>query len=198
MGELEVTAAGVNLTASVLDGHRQSHVGWYLSPVLGWLAENWTALMHEERFSWHDRSGAPAADACRHSLQWTAADDPHGEETWCSAQAWYKRHGLRSAAMGGIFPDLFIRRFADDIELSWSGLPVEFVPAGLAFESGAGQVRLPAMEIAEPLWRTLCWAVDHPPQTLAIYQNDIDALKAKVRELRKVNALTPEREYVAK
>ena len=163
MGEFEITAAGVCLTASGVDGDRQSHVGWYLSPLLGWLADNWHPLLHEERYSWRSKTVTPAAIACRHALNWTAADDPNGEENWCNTQAWYQRHGIRSAATGGIFPDLFIRRFADDIELSWSGLPAEFSPPGLAFESAAGQLKLPVMEVARPLWQTLCWAAEHPP-----------------------------------
>ena len=94
MGEIEITAAGVCLTASGSDGHRQPHVGWYLSPLLGWLADNWHALLHEERYSWRSKTAAPAAIACRQALSWIAADDPAGEENWCHTQAWYQRHGV--------------------------------------------------------------------------------------------------------
>ncbi len=197
MGEIEITAAGVCLTASGLDGHRQSHVGWYLSPLLGWLADNWHALLHEERYSWPSKTVGPAAIACRRALGWIAADDPNGEENWCNAQAWYGRHGIRFAATGGIFPDLFVRRFADDIELSWSGLPAEFSPPGLAFESAAGQLRLPVMAVAKPLWRTLCWAAEHiPPEHAehAGFRSDVAALQGKIQLLRDSTA-PPERTY---
>ena len=192
MGEIEITAAGVCLTASGSDGHRQPHVGWYLSPLLGWLADNWHALLHEERYSWRSKTAAPAAIACRQALSWIAADDPAGEENWCHTQAWYQRHGVRSAATGGIFPDLFIRRFADDIELSWSGLSAEFSPPGLAFESAAGQLRLPVMDVAGPLWRTLCWAAENPPHDHAAdagFRADVAALQARARLLRDSTAL---------
>ena len=196
MGQIEITAAGVCVTASGLNGDRQPCVGWYLSPLLGWLADNWHALLHEERYSWRSTTAAPAAIACRRALSWTAADDPNGEENWCNTQAWYQRHGIRSAASGGIFPDLFIRRFADDIELSWTGLPAEFSPPGLAFESAAGQLRLPVMEVAKPLWQTLCWAADHPPRTDASFRANVASLRAKVQLLRDSIAPFPERTYV--
>ena len=193
MGEIEITAAGTCLTASELDGCRQRHVGWYLSPMLHWLADNWIALLHEERFSWpNNKTAAPAAIACRAALGWVAPDDPRREEIWTNTQDWYRRHALRSTATGGIFPDLFIRRFADDVELSWSGLPVEYSPPGLVFESGAGQLRLPVIDAARPLWQTLCWGADQAA-TGAGFDADVVALKDKVRRLR--DSPTPQLEH---
>ena len=188
MGQLELKVAGISVTATTLNGARQPYVGWYLSPFLDWLATNWASLLHEERFPWPNRSNAPAAIACNRALdEWMAAEDPQGQENYAQAQGWYFKHGLRAAAAGGIFPDLFIRRFADDIELSWSGAPMEFTQAGLAFESGAGQARLPVREVAETVWSALQWAVNHPPKSSAQHQDDIAALKQKVESLRRVD-----------
>ena len=188
MGQLDLRVAGVSVTATTLNGERQPYVGWYLSPFLDWLATNWAALLHEERFPWPNRGSAPAAIACNRALEeWIAAEDPPGQEHYAQAQSWYFRHGLRTAAAGGIFPDLFIRRLADDIELSWSGASMEFTRAGLAFESGSGQALLPVHEVEETLWSTLQWAISHPPKSSAEYSENIAALENKVESLRRID-----------
>ena len=198
MGQLDLRVAGVSVAATTLNGKRQPYVGWYLSPFLDWLTTNWTALLHEERFPWPNRGSAPAAIACNRALdEWIAAEDPPGQEHYAQAQSWYFRHGLRTAAAGGIFPDLFIRRLADDIELSWSGAPMEFTPAGLAFESGSGQALLPVHEVAETLWSTLQWAVSHPPDSPAEYLDNIAALENKVESLRHIDESALARAHVS-
>ena len=187
MGELTIRVAGVNVTATKLGGDQQPHVGWYLAPFLDWLATNWVALLHEERLPWPNPGSGPAATACNHALEeWIAADDQHGRQHYANTQDWYFRHGVRSAAAGGIFPDLFIRRVADDIELSWSGRPMAFTQGGLAFESGAGLVRLAVGDVAETIWQTLDWVVNHPPESPAQYRDQIAALRTKVASLHSI------------
>ena len=187
MGHLTIHVAGVNVTATRLDGSPQPHVGWYLAPFLDWLATNWVALLHEERYPWPNRGGV-AALACNRALEdWMTAADPRGRQHYANAQDWYCRHGVRSAAAGGIFPDLFIRRVADDIELSWSGRPMEFTQDGLAFESGTGHTLLSVGEVADTIWQVLDWAAHHPPISPVEYHGHIAALRAKVECLREVD-----------
>jgi Zn-dependent peptidase ImmA (M78 family) len=181
MGDLEVTVAGVSLTASRVGNDRQSHVGWYLAPMLSWIATNWVSLLHEENFAWTAKDAAPAAVACRRALDfWIGSKDEDGRNCYRSTQAWYQRHGLRNAAAGGLFPDLFVRRFADDIELSWSGEPPPFAPEGLIFESGAGVSRLGVEDVAEPLWEVLKWAKNNPPTLDASFQEHWEELCRKI------------------
>ena len=59
MGQLTVHVASVNVTATRLGTEQQPYVGWYLAPFLDWLATNWVALLHEERFPWPDPGTAP-------------------------------------------------------------------------------------------------------------------------------------------
>lgn len=191
MGDIEINVAGIPLTGSARNGERRTFARWYLSPVLDWFAENWATLLHEERFSWPEKSAAPAAIACRRSLQWIV--DPYRAETASNAQSWYKRHGLRSAAAGGIFPDLFIRRLADDIELSWSGREAEYSPPGFRFESGAGQARLPVMVVGTAISRALEWAAEHPPRSPASYRANIAALRERVGSLHELTPVSVER-----
>ena len=197
MGQLTIRVAGVNVTATTQDGKQQPYVGWYLAPLLDWLATNWVALLHEEHLPWPDPRGMSAAIACNHALEeWTTADDPQGRRHYANAQDWYFRHGVRSAAAGGIFPDLFIRRVADDVELSWSGRPMAFTQDGLAFESGSGHARVAVGEVAEAAWQALDWAVSHPPDSPAEYHDHIKALRAKVALLRSMDYPTLARAYV--
>lgn len=164
MGELGIEVRGVSLTATCVGDHGQPFVGWYLAPFLDWLATNWAVLFHEERTPWAGRIGSPAAMACRQSIgEWIADDDPAGQRRFAEVQRWYQAHGIRSAAAGGLFPDLFIRRVADDVELSWLPDPPPFSPRGLAFEAVAGYTHLPVGYVATPLWQLLEWAIANPP-----------------------------------
>lgn len=184
MGQLIIHVAGVNVTATKLDEVRQAHVGWYLAPFLDWLATNWMALLHEERLPWPNPGNAPAAVACNRALdEWIAADDPPGMQHYADVQEWYFRHGVRNAAAGGIFPDLFLRRVADHVELSWSGAPMEFTRDGLHFESDAGVALLPVSVVAKTTWDALQWAVVNPPARLVGYRDRIAELGAKVDSL---------------
>ena len=184
MGHLTIHVADVNVTATRLGDEQQPYVGWYLAPFLDWLANNWVALLHEERLPWPNLGAAPAAIACNRALdEWMTADDPQGRQHYANAQDWYFRHCVRSAAAGGIFPDMFIRRVADDIEISWSGLPMSFTQDGLAFESGTGHARLPVREVAQTIRQMLEWAVGHPPESPARYGDQIAVLRTKVESL---------------
>ncbi|MGA2127769.1 MAG: ImmA/IrrE family metallo-endopeptidase [Xanthobacteraceae bacterium] len=185
MGHVELTVAGVNLTASRLEEERQSHVGWYLAPMLDWLATNWVSLLHEEDFAWPTKDAAPGAIACRRALDfWVGSKDENGRRFYVETQAWYRRHGLRGAAAGGLFPDVFIRRLADDIELSWSGEAPPFGPEGLVFESGSGVSRLAVKDVAAPLWEALLWTVDNPPPLEASFREDWEDLCRKVDSIK--------------
>ena len=164
MGELRITVAGVTITASSRGDHSQSFVGWYLAPLFDWLATNWADLLHEEHLPWMPRANVPAAIAFRRGLdEWIAADDEQGRITYDHVQNWYQRHGLRSIASGGLFPDLFIRRVADDIELSWSAHPPRFGPHGLTFDAATGYARLAVEDVAIPLWDAISWSTKNLP-----------------------------------
>lgn len=199
MGHVELFIAGVNLTASRVGPDQQSHVGWYLAPMLHWIATNWVELLHEEDFAWPAKDAAVAVNACQRALDfWGAVEDDAGRRTYRQIHAWYRRHGLRSAAAGGLFPDLFIRRLADDIELSWSGHPPQFAPEDMAFESGAGFARLAVEDVAEPLWQALLWAKHNPPPELhAPLSGDWEALCRKIDKIESLEAITFERAAVA-
>ncbi|WP_316181479.1 ImmA/IrrE family metallo-endopeptidase [Bradyrhizobium sp. SZCCHNRI1009] len=198
MGDLKLTVAGNVLTHNRRGKGHQGHVGWYLSPFLDWLASNWVDLLQEEDFSWNERSGAPAVATCRRALnRLIGATDSKGRQQYKDIQDWYLRHAMRSASEGGLFPDLFIRRYADDIELSWSSDPPVFAPEGFAFVAEPGVARFAVEDVARPLLGALDWAATNPPA--ALEGRDVErwkALSTKISALGKIEASEFERAYV--
>ncbi|HEX8379945.1 MAG TPA: ImmA/IrrE family metallo-endopeptidase [Allosphingosinicella sp.] len=159
-GDMRITVAGSSITGNARGAARQSYVSWYLLPVATWLAENWGSLLHEAEFAWAERSSAPAAAAVlrrMHSL--IDARDPQAREDYRRAQVWRTAHALSSAASGGLLPNLFLRRYLDSIELSWtSGEPL-FAPSEFRFTSEPGVAYLAVQDVAAPLWDALNWMV---------------------------------------
>ena len=175
MGDLRITVAGQVLTQNKRGQRTHRYISWYLSPFFSWLASNWLHLLHEERPGWNEDSAAPAAAVCRQTLyRFITAEDENGRKIYGAAQDWYFRHGIRTAAEGGLFPDLFIRRLSDDIEVSWLSNTPEFAGEDFAFSIEPGCATFPVEDVAKPLWRALCSAVEHPPE---------DEMNEKDREL---------------
>jgi len=199
MGHLTINVAGVNLTASRVGSDQQEYVGWYLAPLLHWLARNWAPLFHEERFDWPNRSAAPAAMACRRALdRRRGSSEEEDRSVYRSTQAWGARHGIRWAAAGGLFPDLFIRRLIDDIELSWTGEPPPYAPTDFSFESGAGVVALPVEDVAGPIWDLLKWLCTEPPGIDETFRPDWEALCREVDAIRHLDAVDLEAEAISR
>ncbi len=172
MGRLALTVANRNLMAHSVGIHRQDDLCWFLGPLLHWFADNWIALFHEEHFTWREHSSEAAAAACEQAMA-----SPAGEGSFEAAQQWYFRHAIAAAAVGGLFPDIVLRRFSDDIEISWTGVSSPFAPDGFVFVSEPGRVYLPVSDVALPLWEMLRWTRDNPPVL------DDDTFEADYRDL---------------
>ena len=176
MGALTLTVAGRNLTAHRVGNRDQDSLVWFLGPLFHWLANNWIFTFHEEHFPWRERSADAAATACERAMT--------DEEQLDAAQQWYWRHGISAAAAGGLFPDIFLRRFSDDIELSWTGASPHFAPDGFTFTSEPGRAYLALEDIALPLWRMLLWVKDNPPALeTAAFEADFRELANKIERL---------------
>ena len=120
-GAFQIWVGDVNLCAHVDQGETLRSCHWYLLPLLEWFVGNWDPMLHEERHPSAVRPAANAAEAGRMasalSLGSSRFSDALATQEACFA--WQQRHALRTAREGGIFPDVHLRRFRDEIEISW-------------------------------------------------------------------------------
>jgi hypothetical protein len=160
-GSLQIWAGGSNLTEYASGGETADRIHWYLLPFLEWLTERWDPLLHEERLP-----VKIAGQSAALSLDQTAFPPEHlGEEAavhWERAwHLWWRRHALQSCREGGLFPNVMLRRYRDQIEVSWKPAPTAGIPEDVSFLARAGHHRLPVAQVASPLWETLRQAASY-------------------------------------
>lgn len=181
MGDLRLTVGGLCLTQHGLGEENRSALRWYLLPVFEWLAASWDSLLHEERFAWPENSPAPAAMATFYALRALMTATHVEAEAKCDlAQEWRRRHALRAADSSALLPDVFFRRLANDIEISWTARKPTFAPDGFRLELSPGVATLSVEDVAGPLWKALTAFCYHCPPDLT------DDDRQSVHRLRKV------------
>lgn len=186
MGQLEIIADSQSLTACETEQGPRKYIQWYLGPFLHWLADNWIELLHEERYSWKDAEPGPAAMSCDKGLAaWLDAEEgQEDDENYNKLEAWERRHCITTAAEGGLFPEIYLRRFVDDIEVSWTGHTPLFAPPGFSFMVDAGRHYCDVSAVADPLWNLLQWVVQNPPALdTDTYEEDWKSLCRKVEKI---------------
>jgi len=150
-GSLRIWVDGLDICAHTVGGESDESVHWYLLPLIEWLTEHWDPLLHEERLPVPGRF-ATAAEAMTVEPPLPIGVD---EESHYAAldewQAWWRRHALESAADGGLFPRVFLRRWGDQIEVSWRSYGLVGAPEGFRFAAPLGRAQYPAGEIAKIL-----------------------------------------------
>ena len=159
-GEWRLWVADINLCKFRLetpDGVDEvEEVQWFLAPLFKWIVENWMPLLHEKRLPTEGRLGDSrprSARAAYLAMLESAGDDFDRFSPW---QNWAKRHSLRSAAEGGILPDVFFQRIEDDIELSW-GDRVQPGAETAAFIMEDGLARASVDDVANALFSAVEW-----------------------------------------
>jgi len=196
-GELRITVCGQVLTAHRLHGKSHDSLSWYLSPIVDWLISNWKWLLHEEHYAWPDKYGQPAAAATISALDrtLTAADDI-SSVAYAAVHAWWARHAVRAADASAVYPDIYIRRLADDIEISWLARQPEFAPKGFALMLAPGCVLLPVPAVAQTLWQFLAWAIQTAPAATAADRHYIGNLATRRNALSATPLNQLEQAYV--
>lgn len=156
-GSLEIWVRGQNLCEHIEEGRIIQSVNWYLLPFLEWLAQHWDPLLHEQRLPIkHSDAGNTAWASFQSHFQPPIGYDHDQASEWDTKwDAWMTRHSLLMARAGGLFPDLFIRRYRDQIELSWGEILHPGAPQGFRFCAPAGFVRLPPSTVSQPLFQLL-------------------------------------------
>lgn len=196
-GELCITVGGQVLTEHRFRGESHHSLSWYLSPVIDWLLYNWTWLLHEERYAWLDKSGQPAAVATLSALERTiSSPDETDRQTYAAVHAWWHRHALRAADSSAVYPDIYFRRVADDIEISWLSRQPEFAPAGFSLMLAPGYALLPVGAVASPLWQFLTWATESAPAVSEADQAIAAKFKTRLALLQETPIRQLEQAYV--
>ncbi len=151
-GRLQIWAGGRNLCQHHVDGVPFAEVTWSLLPVLEWLARDWDAIFHEQKLPAADPGGWAGPAMLR--LNAPARFERRGawdDEAAGRTDAWARRHSLMFHRHGGLFPDVWIRRFGSLAEVSWTDLVPAGAPAGFQFSNGSGGLALPLDDVAHPL-----------------------------------------------
>lgn len=143
-GAFQVWVEGRNLCAHTEPGGSVDSVHWYLLPMLEWFLSVWNPLLHEER------SPVPEVDTASDAAwqYWR----PTAPENWWE---WWSRHNVQACRNGGLYPDVYLRRWRDMIEFSWDTRRIAGAPALFNFLATRGEARLPTEAVAGPLFTVI-------------------------------------------
>jgi hypothetical protein len=191
-GGFQLWVEGKNLCAHSEKGEIVDTVYWYLLPLMEWLTGNWDALLHEERLpngnqgdnAWTSLEAScfppPAIERDEDkSIRW--------EEAWSK---WWQRHCLRACREGGIIPDVVIRRWRDEVEISWGPSRLSGMPEDYHFQSWRGFSRVPPEAVARTFFDVLVPAVEYmkslnpKSQRLTDLSSGVNGLCSKKRNER--------------
>lgn len=198
MGELRLTVGGFVLTHHRIHGKEQDALQWYLGPLVSWMIRQWAWLLHEEAFDWRTHQGESAATTVASDLErYFASEYPPDRETYRKVRDWWNRHALRAADPSALYPDIYIRRVDDNIEISWLDRQPEFSPDGFELKLQPGTALLPVEDVAKPLWEFLHWAVQTAHPATQDDRAQIDALRSQLDALGKRKADELEAVHVA-
>lgn len=102
-------------------------------PLMEWLADNWDPLLHEERLPLRNVGASAAESLCKTQLpplSLKEINDFDWRDTW---SGWWSRHSVRAAREGGLFPDIYLRRYRDRLEVSTGGELLPGIPRDVRF-----------------------------------------------------------------
>jgi hypothetical protein len=159
-GSFEIWVNGANLCAHVEEGETVEAVHWYLLPLLEWLASNWNPMLHEERPPVRNAGEDAVSSLYRTRFASATLSKERALEHEMEWYAWRQRHGLHAAREGGLFPELYLRRWADQVEVSWSNRPPPGTPEGFSFLVAHGRALLPPDDVAGAVYAVMRAAVE--------------------------------------
>jgi Zn-dependent peptidase ImmA (M78 family) len=159
-GSFELWVNGVNLCAHVEEGETLEAVHWYLLPLLEWLAENWNPMLHEERLPVRNAGEGAVASLYRTRFAGGGLSNEQALEHDNEWYVWRQRHALHAAREGGLFPEVYLRRWQDKVETSWSNQSPPGSPSGFSFLVPHGRALLHPQEVAGALYAVMRAAVE--------------------------------------
>jgi Zn-dependent peptidase ImmA (M78 family) len=183
-GSFELWVNGMNLCAHVEEGETLEAVHWYLLPLLEWLAANWNPMLHEERLPIRNAGEDAVSSLYRTRFAGEGVSKDRAIEHDNEWYAWRQRHALHAAREGGLFPEVFLRRWEDKVEASWSNQPPPGPPPGFAFLVPHGRAILDPVDVAGALYAVIRAAVGQL-QAWEPESERLTDLVAVVRDLNK-------------
>jgi Zn-dependent peptidase ImmA (M78 family) len=134
-GAFTVWAGGENLCAHLEQGEVLDSAHWYLLPLMEWLVDNWDPLLHEERLPLRN-AGLSAAESLWNTRLPPVSLKEIDELSWLDAwSGWWDRHSIRSARDGGLYPDVYLRRYRGSLEISTGAEALPGIPTDHVFLS---------------------------------------------------------------
>jgi Zn-dependent peptidase ImmA (M78 family) len=146
-GSFQLWVDGLNVCAHREQGETLESVHWYLLPLIEWFIENWDPILHEERLPAPDF--ATASEVAHDQSVIMAQFSGRPDADW---SPWWARHSLLACREGGLFPDVFIRRYRAVVELSWDSRRLAGAPGDFAFLASDGTYRVDVDAFARPLY----------------------------------------------
>lgn len=182
-GAIQIWVRGHNLCLHTEQGTSVESVHWYLLPLLEWLIESWDPLLHEERLPVEN-----AADSGWEGMWATRFPklglSEHKAEAWDAAWSrWWSRHCLHAGRDGGLLPDLCLRRWRDQVEISWGHSVLPGEPDDYRFASPTGCVRMEPSDVASPLATVLGATLDELQRRFPDSRR-LQSLRARLDALR--------------
>jgi Zn-dependent peptidase ImmA (M78 family) len=181
-GSFTIWTHGENLCAHIEQGEAVESAHWYLLPLIEWLADNWDPVLHEERLPLRN-AGVSAADSLSQTRMPSVALKQVDELAWLDTwSGWWTRHCIRSAREGGLFPDVYLRRYRDTLEVSTGAEPLPGIPAEVTFLTPNRAYRTNLRSAAEAMWQVLTAAAQELQRKLPQSQR-VQVLAEKVADL---------------
>ena len=185
-GSLQLWVKGQNVCTHVDQGELLQGVHWYMLSLLEWIVDVWNPLLHEERLP-NRNTGDTAVESLAITRNAPALASELDISTW--EQDWYdwhRRHALRAARNGGLFPNILFRRLRDHIEVSWDDEPSAGTPEEFRFSLTQGSALLNPEDVAKPLYELTADAVEYLKGTSPTSQR-LQALEIRLKELAKAH-----------
>lgn len=185
-GAFAIWANGENLCAHIEQGEILDSAHWYMLPLIEWFVDNWDPLLHEERLPLSNTGLSAAESLCRTRLPQLSlkeVDEFAWMDTW---SAWWDRHCLRSGREGGLFPDLYIRRYRDTLELSTGTEAIQGIPDEYVFLTPNRNYHIEPAAAAETLFGVLDSAIRELQRRIPRSQR-LEQLRSRLANLASPN-----------
>jgi Zn-dependent peptidase ImmA (M78 family) len=181
-GSFTLWAGSENLCAHFEQDEIIQSAHWYMLPFMEWLTENWDPLLHEERLPLQN-AGVSAAESLRRTqlapLSLKEVDEFEWLTTWSD---WWSRHSVRAARDGGLFPDLYMRRYRDRLEISTGAETLAGVPSDFNFLTPNRICYADLASSADAMWQVLSSATQELRRRLP-ESTRVEALAERVASL---------------